>query len=959
MRTPHPSSTDYHAQYWASALQLKGPQDDVPGITRSLGGARVDLNPHQIDAALFALRSPYAKGVLLADEVGLGKTIEAGIVLAQKWAERRRRILLVAPASLRKQWQGELASKFFLPSQILDTKTYNDLKKQGVARPFALKDKVVIVSYEFAYTRAEEIRAVDWQLVVLDEAHRLRSIYKETKKAVRIAEAIKPAPKVMLTATPLQNTLQELYGLVSILDPNLFGSLDAFSAQFVKPDDDPSRIDRLRDRIARVCHRTLRRQVLEYVRFTRREPLTLNFTPSEEEQRLHERVTAYLQRPVLVALPSRQRKLIQMVLWKLLASSSRAIGATLTKFVDRLAQLQGGDTGDLAEVLAQDYESLPETVEEWEGDGEEEGANVQHAFGRNDPALNAELVELRDTIALSAKIGEDAKTQKLLEGLAQAFARMSEKGAPSKAVIFTESVKTQEYLVEWLSRRGYEGRIVVMNGTHNDAHSKAIYAQWKARHGDQWSTVTSGSRSADMKAAVVEEFRSDRAQLLIATESAAEGINLQFCPIVVNYDLPWNPQRVEQRIGRCHRYGQEHDVLVLNFVNQKNEADQRVYELLTEKFHLFSGVFGATDDVLGVLENGVDIERAIADIVQRCRTREEIRAAFDALQAEVDEKLQSTMAETRRKVLDHLDEEVQARLAVYRDKARESLNTSARWLLSLCRHALRDEAEFDPDGEARFSLTRDGVTRRYNLRWPQAEERGEEFLRPQSDLTESLIQQVMRTALPVRRVRFVYRNEVSALGPWQGRGGWLRLSLFSTETPDREESALVVSALDDEGTPLDEAVALRFFQLDATVDEAELAEAIPEALGALEVQRRQAVHDDFARRSEQFLFEEDAKLDARVDDIRTSLEGEIKLLDREATALRRLSKTAKALDEKLAAQKKLRETERARDDKHALLYTELKKYRDERDAYIASLEGLIKGRREDFRPLFTLRWELV
>ena len=217
MRTPHPSSTDYHAQYWASALQLKGPQDDVPGITRSLGGARVDLNPHQIDAALFALRSPYAKGVLLADEVGLGKTIEAGIVLAQKWAERRRRILLIAPASLRKQWQGELASKFFLPSQILDTKTYNDLKKQGVARPFALKDKVVIVSYEFAYTRAEEIRAVDWQLVVLDEAHRLRSIYKETKKAVRIAEAIKPAPKVMLTATPLQNTLQELYGLVSIL----------------------------------------------------------------------------------------------------------------------------------------------------------------------------------------------------------------------------------------------------------------------------------------------------------------------------------------------------------------------------------------------------------------------------------------------------------------------------------------------------------------------------------------------------------------------------------------------------------------------------------------------------------------------------------------------------------------------------------------------------------------------
>ncbi len=122
-----------------------------------------------------------------------------------------------------------------------------------------------------------------------------------------------------------------------------------------------------------------------------------------------------------------------------------------------------------------------------------------------------------------------------------------------------------------------------------------------------------------MKAALVEHFRDD-AEILVATEAAAEGINLQFCSLVVNYDLPWNPQRIEQRIGRCHRYGQQHDVVVVNFINKNNEADQRVYQLLSEKFQLFDGIFGASDEVLGTIESGVDFERRIAEIYQTCRT---------------------------------------------------------------------------------------------------------------------------------------------------------------------------------------------------------------------------------------------------------------------------------------------------------------------------------------------------
>jgi ATP-dependent exoDNAse (exonuclease V) beta subunit/ERCC4-related helicase len=951
-------STDYHAKYWAHTLQLQRPQDDVSGISRSLGSARVDLNPHQIDAALFALRSPFSKGVLLADEVGLGKTIEAGIVLAQKWAEQKRKILLVAPATLRKQWQTELATKFYLPSVILETKTFNDAKKNGRPRPFERDDAVVIVSYEFAYTRADEIRRVDWSLVVMDEAHRLRSIYKNTRKARAIVDALQGRRKVMLTATPLQNSLLEMYGLVSILDPDVFGSLDAFNAQYVKQEDPEARNGLLRDRIQHVCHRTLRRQVTEYVPFTRREPLTLEFTPSEAEESLREQVTAYLQQTVLVALPSRQRKLIQMILWKLLASSSRAIAATLEKFVGRLSALQkgAGDVADLAESVAENYDALPETAEEWD-DEDGESPTVQAAFGANDPAVSKELDDLKRAITLAASIGEDAKTQKLLEGLQRAFTDMGAKGAPRKAVIFTESVKTQEYLVEWLSKQGFAGRIVVMNGSNNDPRSREIYNGWKSRHAANWSSVSSGSRAADMKAAIVEEFRSDRAELFIATESAAEGVNLQFCAIVVNYDLPWNPQRVEQRIGRCHRYGQAHDVLVLNFINNKNEADQRVYQLLDEKFHLFKGVFGATDEVLGALENGVDIEQAIADIVQRCRTGQEIREAFAALQAEVDEKLRAAMADTRKKVLDHLDSEVQERLRVHHDRAQESLDTQSRTLWSLCQHALRGVATFDAN-EPRFTLARDGAEARYHLRWPRAEELGDEFLRPQSDFAESLVRQVLARETPVRGVRFTYQPRASALAPWRGQRGWLRITHYETETVDRKEAALIVSALDDAGATLPEDLATRLFSLDASVDDAATGDP-PKALDALEKERCRFVQEDLGRRSQRYLDEEELKLDARVEDIRLSLESEVKSLDKEAATLKKASKQAKTLDEKIDLQKKMRRVEDARDAKHRQLYEELGRYRRDRDDYIQRIERQLKTRPETITAVFTLRWTLV
>ena len=153
----------------------------------SLSDARVDLNPHQVDAALFAFRSPLSKGAILSDEVGLGKTIEAGILISQKWAERKRRLLIVCPANLRKQWSQELVDKFYLPSIILEARTFNEYIKAKNLNPF-IQDKVVICSYQFARTKEPYISQGEWDLVVIDEAHRLRNVYKTSSK---IANAIK------------------------------------------------------------------------------------------------------------------------------------------------------------------------------------------------------------------------------------------------------------------------------------------------------------------------------------------------------------------------------------------------------------------------------------------------------------------------------------------------------------------------------------------------------------------------------------------------------------------------------------------------------------------------------------------------------------------------------------------------------------------------------------------------
>jgi hypothetical protein len=306
------------------------------------------------------------------------------------------------------------------------------------------------------------------------------------------------------------------------------------------------------------------------------------------------RLASYLTRDELQALPAQQRALTTMVLRKLLASSSYAIAGALETMSKRLI-------AGLAAVPSEDVDSFDETLDEW--DVEATSLTVPDR-----QAAEKEAAELQELAAFAASIGQNAKGEALLSALKIAFAKAQDPGAAQKALIFTESRRTQDYLMELLRVSPWGDEIVLFNGSNTDPNSRKIYQEWLEKH--RGTDRISGSRTADMRQALADRFR-ENGKIMIATEAGAEGINLQFCALVVNYDLPWNPQRIEQRIGRCHRYGQKHDVVVVNFLNRDNAADQRVHQLLAEKFSLFEGVFGASDEVLGAIGSGVDFERRV------------------------------------------------------------------------------------------------------------------------------------------------------------------------------------------------------------------------------------------------------------------------------------------------------------------------------------------------------------
>ncbi len=939
--------------YFAHRVTLEGVDDDA--FAKSLSTARVQMNPHQVDAALFALRPPVPRGAILADEVGLGKTIEASLVIAQRWAERRRNILLIVPASLRKQWTQELSEKFGLGCLILESKTFNDIKKSGNRRPFIAENRIVVTSYEFAARKEEDIVAVDWDLVIFDEAHRLRNVYKKgaSKRAKSLQRAVKDRFKLLLTATPLQNSLLELFGLVSIVDERIFGDEASFKTNYGgKPS--PASLAILRERLKPVCLRTLRKdvQAAGHINYTKRISTTFKFEPHDAEVALYDGLSAYLQRKDTIAFGAKPNQLVTLVIRKILGSSTFAVADTLTAIIERLEKLQKLTADDLADI-----DTADEIAEEWSSEDDEDADDDAALI--DSEKLRAEIAELIGYRELARSIKANAKGEKLVEALSTVLDKIEAKSGLRKAVIFTESVRTQTYLSELLAANGYRGKIVLMNGTNSDSASQAIYADWKARHAR--TDAISGSKTADMKAAIVEAFKNEKT-ILIATESGAEGINLQFCSLLVNFDLPWNPQRVEQRIGRCHRYGQKIDVMVINLLNLKNRAEERVFELLSEKFKLFDGVFGASDEVLGAIENGTDFVKRVFEIQQTARDNAAIDAAFDALRAELEERIKADIIDARGKLIGHFDQDVVKRLAERKETLRRVLHDFEERLIMLARAELSD-AEFRDHIDGSPYFIHNGET--WTTGWPLADDMGWKFFRlADGNLAQSLVDSAKARALPLSLLTFDYSahngdGQLSDIAQHIGQSGWLQVSRLSVKTAKRSVDHLLLSAVADDGRELPEETVDRLFRIPATAS-AILGLAPPEAeLSAKEGALRKTRINEAEQLNADHLAQETDKLDAYAEDLEKAADAEIKALEDEIKAKRKEMRSTAGLSvaEKVEMQRVIKRLEGQRDDQMMAKFERKKAIRKDVEDLLDEIQASLKLKPE-LTPVFTIRWEL-
>ncbi|MEG1608496.1 MAG: helicase-related protein, partial [Clostridia bacterium] len=461
------------------------------------------------------------------------------------------------------------------------------------------------------------------------------------------------------------------------------------------------------------------------------------------------------------------------------------------------------------------------------------------------------------------------------------------------------------------------------------------------------------SKSADTRAALVDYFRNS-ADIMIATEAAAEGINLQFCSLVVNYDLPWNPQRIEQRIGRCHRYGQKYDVVVVNFLNTKNLADKRVFELLSEKFKLFDGVFGSSDEVLGSIESGVDFEKRINEIYSRCRTQDEINLAFDELKESLNEQILSRLEQTRKQLLENFDEEVQEKLRINLVKNKEYIDKFSANLWNLARYVLGGKASFDEENFT-FDIAKPNANSgHYTI---NNQEQGEK-LRAEHPLAKHIFDVAKRYSVKNQSVTFDLSNHetiVSVLAPLQGKSG--QLSIYNLEIGSiEEESYLIYAGVTDDGKKLSSEAIQKLFTLNASVDAEVFAKR--SALSNLAEKEKDKILATLEKRNSKFFDEEMDKLERWCADLKKSLEVKLRQMDIDIKTMKTECRKLPTLAEKLVMQKQIKDVESKRNKLRLNLYEEQDNLDSEKDKLIDSVAEKLK-QNVKFEELFTIKWRVV
>ncbi|HRG62636.1 MAG TPA: SNF2-related protein [Burkholderiales bacterium] len=809
--------TPYHAKFYAYDILRKTRSD----ITATVFNAKVQMNPHQVLAAQYAIRSPIAKGAILADEVGLGKTIEAGLILAQMWAERKRQLIIVCPAVLRKQWQEELKDKFALDSIILDSKPITQAKKDGIDLFNLLEPKILICSYNLI-NRDEyklKLQNIRFDLAVFDEAHKLKNDKSKVYQAIQ--EAFPTAKKILLTATPLQNNLSELFGLVNIIDDKFFPSKRTLSGNLSDLE-----LSQLRERLKTVCQRSLRKDVASFIRYTERHSQTFNYQSTSFELQLFKELNDFIFEELINVYDQRVIHLIKVALLKIKSSSSIAIFETLQKIRARIEESLA-DENALSSLEDIDEEILAETSEDMDDEEYQELADNPQSVAKNEKArVLARLDEIIRNLRILIDNNKDSKLPNLLKAIKFGFEKMKEIGAREKCVIFTESVATQKYLKIYLEQNGFSDKIVLFNASNSDEKSKQIYHDWLNVKANR--RKISGVKSADMKLAITEYFEKS-AKILIATDSASEGVNLQFCSLLINYDLPWNPQRIEQRIGRVHRYGQKYDVVVVNFVDTNNTIDQRIYEILDKKFGLFDGVFGASNEILGSIANlNNGFEQAIQNIFKQCRDEQAINHEFDLLGKQFKEQNTQRLEKAKQILETYFDEDVHNLLQQSEEQSKNRLDQISQKFWELTKYQLPQLApkvEFDEDDKIiELNQQIQGIrpATYYMIKKDNWEEQqgytNNQLYRLNHPLGELVINSAKAQTTPSVLLEFNlsnYGKQVNALEPYKNQTGTLALEYLSIETNGYHEDYLVFSGKLDNGQELTQSECERLFNLEA------------------------------------------------------------------------------------------------------------------------------------------------
>lgn len=945
---------DAQKKYFAWDLSHRKSSTDESRFTGVLSEAKVDLNPHQIEAALFAFKSPLSKGAILADEVGLGKTIEAGIILAEMWAEHHREILIVVPASLRNQWNNELAEKFYLPSIVMESGKYNQMKEKEDS-PFAIDDKIIICSYDFAASHADEINKVQWDLVVFDEAHKLRNVYKKDSiRANALKDALRPYHKLLLTATPLQNNLKELFGLISIIDDEFFSSAKTFEDQYnAVSTRDASKYGELKSRISHIVHRTLRNQVQEYVRYTKRIPFVQKYIPSEKELKLYYIVTQYLQRPDTIGINDEVRPLLSMLIWKIMSSSAYALSFTLAKIIERLELIktEGVIVSSVKAALA-DFEISSDNEYRIEEEKPLAEVDIQR--------INKEIADLHQMLELAHSVKTETKANKLLTALDVAFSKVTQTGGNRKALIFTESCKTQEYLKSFLEDNGYANSVICFNGTNNSREVTEIYHLWEAEN--KGSSKITGNILIDKKQAIVDYFH-NKAEIMIATEAGAEGINLQFCSLVVNYDMPWNPQRIEQRIGRCHRYGQKHDVVVVNFVNQSNAADRRVYELLDSKFNLFDGVFGSSDEVLGAMDSNLNFEKRLLGIYQRYRTEEEINTAFDELQKELEGIIDERIKQTKKSLLENFDKDVLERLKFCEEGEKSLINEYVNHLWKLTLAILGNNVTEVDQVDKSFKLIDDldeNIPHGFYTLNKHSEDKT--LLRYTHPLVQHVIKSGLNQETVDESIRFSltsYPFKMALLENHIGESGWLvGYHVNATNSYDGED-IVIFCPITEEGELLPSDFGRKLMELDAElIDKTEIPADVLQALAGDFDSKLEKYKKDLDDRTNEYATYEIEKFEAWSDDRLVPIQNEVIELRKEKDSIHRQFRKERDAKTKLQLKRQELELDNKLRKKQKEMFELEDTYHQQVDNMTAKLLNAIQNE-VNSTIMFRFKWKIV